>query len=332
MDDVAIFDMVVEYLNSKKFYAAEQMLVRERRTYVEETKQGNSGDVSSNITGSSSRKRKKKARLEDLIERSEVTFDISQQHISKMRKSSSGSGKGKEKQSSSRASLDCAAPAHGKANKTSSSALAKFGGAAETQKPMHSLATRLVAFEPCARDPYGSSSMPIYQTATFKQSSGVDFGEYDYTRSGNPTRSALEKQVAELESAYRAFAFSSGMSALAAVTRLAKMGDEIICSSDSYGGLYRLLSKITERQGVSIRFIDLEGKEGPENLRKGLSSSTKLVMSKFSADILFPLSLAISYNEYFHPLQLSSLPHSRVSDKSSTAHSRYKSVSFCGAR
>lgn len=63
-------------------------------------------------------------------------------------------------------------------------------------------------------------SMPIYQTATFVQPSGTEFGPYDYTRSGNPTRTALETLIAGLENAHAAFAFASGMAALSAVTRL----------------------------------------------------------------------------------------------------------------
>ena len=73
-------------------------------------------------------------------------------------------------------------------------------------------------------DPYESMAPPLYQTATFKQPSSTENGPFDYTRSGNPTRALLETQMAELEGADRALAFSSGMSALAAVCRLVKHG------------------------------------------------------------------------------------------------------------
>jgi len=76
-------------------------------------------------------------------------------------------------------------------------------------------ATRCVSLTEEER--FGAVSTPIYQTATFRQPTAVEFGEYDYSRSGNPTRSDLEKKLAELEHARHAFAFSSGMSALSAI-------------------------------------------------------------------------------------------------------------------
>ncbi|CAM9873460.1 unnamed protein product, partial [Hapterophycus canaliculatus] len=86
----------------------------------------------------------------------------------------------------------------------------------------------------------------VWQVSTFAQPSATTFGEYDYTRSGNPTRLALEKQICELEDGHKAFAFSTGMAALSAVTRLVRTGQEIILNNDSYGGTYRLLSKVTK--------------------------------------------------------------------------------------
>lgn len=98
--------------------------------------------------------------------------------------------------------------------------------------------------------------MPIYQSSTFVQPSATEFQEYDYTRSGNPTRAALEILVAGMEGAHAAFAFTSGMSALACMTRLLKAGDEILCNADIYGGMYRLLTKVTTRQGVTVKFVE----------------------------------------------------------------------------
>lgn len=92
---------------------------------------------------------------------------------------------------------------------------------------------------------------------TFVQPSSTEFGAYDYTRSGNPTRTALEKQVAMLEGAHAAFAFGSGMAALVAVTRLLKAGDELIVGDDIYGGMHRLVSRVTGAlHGVKISFVD----------------------------------------------------------------------------
>src|SRR5438552_2885719 len=75
------------------------------------------------------------------------------------------------------------------------------------------LATRLVRYDQCPGDPYRPMATPIYHTATFEQESATEFGAYDYSRSGNPTRTVLERQLAEMENANRAFAFASGMAA-----------------------------------------------------------------------------------------------------------------------
>eukprot|EP01062_Namystynia_karyoxenos_P073520 TRINITY_DN70320_c0_g1_i1.p1 TRINITY_DN70320_c0_g1~~TRINITY_DN70320_c0_g1_i1.p1 ORF type:complete len:565 (+),score=183.47 TRINITY_DN70320_c0_g1_i1:90-1784(+) len=121
--------------------------------------------------------------------------------------------------------------------------------------PLHP-ATQVVIFDGCPNDPYHPSSMPIYQTATFVQPSITEFGPYDYTRSGNPTRTALEVLVAKLECAHSAFAFSTGMGALTAITQLFSNGDGIIACSDLYGGMHRLLTQICERFGFRLRFVD----------------------------------------------------------------------------
>src|SRR3954451_21365600 len=85
-------------------------------------------------------------------------------------------------------------------------------------------------------DRYGAIAPPIYQTATFQQPTATEFGEFDYTRSGNPTRALLEQQLASLENANYASAFASGMAALAALTRIVRSGEEIIAGNDLYGG------------------------------------------------------------------------------------------------
>mmetsp|Transcript_2307 Transcript_2307/g.3561 ORF Transcript_2307/g.3561 Transcript_2307/m.3561 type:complete len:466 (+) Transcript_2307:1318-2715(+) len=150
--------------------------------------------------------------------------------------------------------------------------------AAKAAEPELAIATQLVAYNACKNDPYGASSMPIYQTSTFGQPSATSFGEYDYSRSGNPTRKALEEQIAQLEKGTKAFAFSSGMAALSAITRLAKAGDEIILSDDSYGGTYRLLAKVAARNNIVIRYLDMSGPGGPSRLQAAISDNTKLVM------------------------------------------------------
>src|SRR3989442_14059705 len=98
--------------------------------------------------------------------------------------------------------------------------------------------TRCVKFSGTS-DPYGAMVPPIYQTATFRQPTALGFGEYDYTRSGNPTRALVEQQLAELEGGTGASAFASGMAALTALTRLVESGEEIIAGDDLYGGTVR---------------------------------------------------------------------------------------------
>ncbi|PYY15053.1 MAG: cystathionine beta-lyase [Acidobacteria bacterium] len=115
--------------------------------------------------------------------------------------------------------------------------------------------TRLVQANGCPGDPHRAVSTPIYQTATFEQEGALEFSEYDYSRSGNPTRTVLEEQLAELEHGIRAFAFASGLAALTAVTRLLKPGDEILVIDDVYGGTCRLFSKILKRSQVAVRYV-----------------------------------------------------------------------------
>lgn len=118
---------------------------------------------------------------------------------------------------------------------------------------------------PDQKDQYGSSSVPIYQTATFK---GVD-GQYDYSRSGNPTRSHLEHHIAKISSAGHAFAVSSGMAALDVILRLLKPGDEVIAGDDLYGGTNRLLTYLKTHGGVIVHHVDTTN---PVNLHKYITA------------------------------------------------------------
>ena len=95
--------------------------------------------------------------------------------------------------------------------------------------------TAIVAFNGCPDDPHKPTSVPIYQTATFVQPSAAESAAYDYTRCGNPTRTALEVVTAGLEGAHAAFAFTTGLAALNCMTRILASGDEILCNGDIYG-------------------------------------------------------------------------------------------------
>eukprot|EP00897_Mesotaenium_endlicherianum_P004979 jgi/Mesen1/4509/ME000023S03881 len=124
-------------------------------------------------------------------------------------------------------------------------------------------------------DPYGATSTPLYQTATFKQASATENSKYDYTRSGNPTREALESLLAKVEGAKRAFVFTSGMAALAAITRLLEAGQEVVAGDDIYGGTDRLLSRIVPKSGVTVKRVDTADLDA---VRAAVTSKTKLVM------------------------------------------------------
>jgi len=115
----------------------------------------------------------------------------------------------------------------------------------------YALATELVYTD--AKDQYNSSSMPIYQSATFKGGPGQ---EYDYTRSGNPTRTHLERHLAKIMNANRALVAGSGMGALDVITRVLKPGDEVVTGDDLYGGTNRLLTYLKENGGIIVHHVD----------------------------------------------------------------------------
>ena len=106
-------------------------------------------------------------------------------------------------------------------------------------------------------DPHtGAVSTPIYQTSTFAQTSVDHFGKYDYARSGNPTREALEESVAQLENGTRGFAFASGMAAISSALLLFSPGDHLVACEDVYGGTFRVLTRLFSRLGITTTFVD----------------------------------------------------------------------------
>ncbi|KAK6127312.1 hypothetical protein DH2020_038975 [Rehmannia glutinosa] len=156
-------------------------------------------------------------------------------------------------------------------------------------------------------DPYDALSTPLYQTATFKQPSAIDNGPYDYTRSGNPTRTpwkgpyllvmlnlliysvpdsciflsmclnnslSIFSLLVKLDKANRALCFTSGMAALSAVTHLVGTGEEIVAGDDMYGGSDRLLSKVTPKSGVVVKRVDTTNLE---EVASSIGPWTKLV-------------------------------------------------------
>ncbi|MGP6192335.1 MAG: trans-sulfuration enzyme family protein [Vulcanimicrobiaceae bacterium] len=109
--------------------------------------------------------------------------------------------------------------------------------------------------DPCSAT--GSTIVPVYQTATFTQEAVGRTKGFDYSRSGNPTRLALEKQLADLEGARFASAFGSGMAAAAGAAALLRAGDHIIATRDLYGGTHRLFADVLTRYGITTSFVDM---------------------------------------------------------------------------
>src|SRR5215211_9343388 len=119
------------------------------------------------------------------------------------------------------------------------------------------LATRIIhaGAEP---DPStGAIMTPIYQTSTYVQAAPGKNKGYEYARSQNPTRKALEDALAEIENGKFGLCFSSGIAATDAVIKLLNPGDEVIAANDMYGGTYRLFTKIFEKYGIKFTFIDM---------------------------------------------------------------------------
>lgn len=126
-----------------------------------------------------------------------------------------------------------------------------------------------------APDPRTGAVVPaIHPATTFVQPGAGDWGEFDYSRSGNPTRAAVEATLASLEGGCGALAFSSGMAATHCASMLLSTGDHLIAGRDIYGGTYRLLHKICNRSGVEVSLIDLQD---PSQLVTALRPTTKMI-------------------------------------------------------
>lgn len=123
----------------------------------------------------------------------------------------------------------------------------------------------------------GAIIPPIYQTSTFVQAAPGDNKGYEYARSANPTRKALETALASIENARFALSFSSGVAASDAVIRLLLPGDEVIAANDMYGGTFRLFSKIFEKTGIHFHYVNMQN---PENIRSLVNGKTKLIWAE----------------------------------------------------
>ncbi|MGI4744120.1 MAG: trans-sulfuration enzyme family protein [Janthinobacterium lividum] len=136
-----------------------------------------------------------------------------------------------------------------------------------------SIATRLLHAIP-VDEQTGAIAVPIYQTSTYVQEApGVNKG-FDYARTGNPTRLALENLVAELEGGHSGYAFASGLAAIDAVVKLLSAGDQIVAIDDIYGGAFRLFEHVYRRLGIDIVYCDTTD---ANNVAKTITDKTKLI-------------------------------------------------------
>tara|TARA_R110002153_G_scaffold268683_2_gene433769 strand:+ start:817 stop:1971 length:1155 start_codon:yes stop_codon:yes gene_type:complete len=121
---------------------------------------------------------------------------------------------------------------------------------------------------------YGAVMPPIYQTSTYAQTTPGGHKGYEYSRSANPTRTALENSLASIEGGEFGLAFGSGLAAIDAVMKLLKPGDEVISTNDLYGGSYRIFKKIFENFGIVFHFV---GMQSADAIQDKINSKTKLI-------------------------------------------------------
>ena len=121
---------------------------------------------------------------------------------------------------------------------------------------------------------YGAVMPPIYQTSTYAQTTPGGHKGFEYSRTHNPTRQALERSLASIEAGQYGFAFSSGLAAMDAVLKLLKPGDKVISTDDLYGGSYRLFTKIFEDFGIQFEFVNMNN---PKHIEEAITDKTRMV-------------------------------------------------------
>ncbi len=123
----------------------------------------------------------------------------------------------------------------------------------------------------------GAIMTPIYQTSTYVQAAPGDHKGYEYSRTHNPTRTALQNALAALENGKHGLCFSSGMASIDAIIKLLKPGDEVVSTNDLYGGSYRLFTKVFEGFGVKFHFVDMGDLR---NVEAAMNSNTRLIWAE----------------------------------------------------
>lgn len=143
----------------------------------------------------------------------------------------------------------------------------------------------------------GAVSIPIYQTATYRQKELGGNVPYEYSRTGNPTREALEILIAELEEGTDGFAFASGMAAITTILLLFKSGDKILISSNVYGGTFRVLDKVFKQFGLLYKIVDTSD---PLLLKKELTEEVKAVFIESPANPLLSITDIAAVSDLAH--------------------------------
>lgn len=143
----------------------------------------------------------------------------------------------------------------------------------------------------------GAVNVPIYQTSTFKQDGLGKMRGYEYSRTGNPTREALEALIAELENGYAGFAFGSGMAATTAVLSLLGSGDRVLISSNVYGGTFRVLDKVFDHFGITYTISDTTD---PAAFERDITPDVKAVMIESPANPLMTVTDIMAVADISH--------------------------------
>jgi len=123
----------------------------------------------------------------------------------------------------------------------------------------------------------GAIMTPIFQTSTYVQDGVGNHKGYEYSRTGNPTRNALENALAQLENGQYGACFGSGMAAIDCVIKMLKPGDEVISTNDLYGGTYRIFTTIFEQYGIKFHFVPMGN---PENVKEKVNQNTRLIWAE----------------------------------------------------
>lgn len=154
-------------------------------------------------------------------------------------------------------------------------------------KQANHFATRLIHDGNEIDEATGALGVPVYQVSTFDQGDLTGTPQYDYARSGNPTRKILEQAIAKLEDGMQGFAFASGIAAISSVLGIFSTGDHLIASQDIYGGSWRILNTFYKRWGLHVTFVD---PSDPQNIKDALRPETKALFLETPANPLLSIT------------------------------------------